>query len=97
MNRQADRECQDYFNPGRSVTVYVQAPRQMGKSSLMQRIAYLTKQTEKFEIAYTLVSGKKSVKGRVCDGDEHHCPWVNGRKRHSFFEVQDQSRLSLEN
>jgi len=52
MDREADRECQDYFNPGKSVTVYAQAPRQMGKSSLMQRIAYLTKQTDKFEVAY---------------------------------------------
>jgi len=44
-----------------------------------------------------LVSGKKSVKERVYDGDEHQCRWVNGRKPSSFYEVQAQSRLSLEN
>ena len=45
----------------------------------------------------TLVSGKKWVKGRVYAGDERQRPWVNGQKPSSFFEVADQSRLSLEN
>ena len=38
IERTPDHDCWDQFGKSRAVTIFVQAPRQMGKSSLMRRI-----------------------------------------------------------
>ncbi|MBV7336453.1 AAA-like domain-containing protein [Chloroflexi bacterium TSY] len=43
VERQADRDCLRYLPQNIPMTIYVEAPRQMGKSSLIQRIAHLLK------------------------------------------------------
>jgi hypothetical protein len=52
IERQADSICRDYLSQGYAVTVYVQAPRQMGKSSLMRRMAYQAKQIYSVDTAF---------------------------------------------
>ena len=44
IERQADRDCWRYLKQGQAVTIFVQAPRQVGKSSLMRRMAYRVKE-----------------------------------------------------
>ncbi len=41
IERPADSVCWNHLNRGRATTLYVQAPRQMGKSSLMRRMTLL--------------------------------------------------------
>jgi hypothetical protein len=40
VERTADSDCWDYIHKTHAVTLFIQAPRQMGKSSLMRRILY---------------------------------------------------------
>ncbi|GEM_PF-4293744 len=43
IERESDQAAWQYVQSGRARTIFIQAPRQMGKSSLIQRIAYQTK------------------------------------------------------
>ena len=52
IERQADNDCWHYLNQAHAVTIFVQAPRQMGKSSLMRRIIYRAKQTHNVDTAF---------------------------------------------
>lgn len=40
VERTADNDCWDHINKTHAVTLFIQAPRQMGKSSLMRRMLY---------------------------------------------------------
>ena len=50
IEREADHTCKIYFQ--RAATVFVKGPRQVGKSSLMQRINYIMKEEQDVEVAY---------------------------------------------
>ena len=51
IGRQADSDCLSYCSQDSAFTIHVMAPHQMGKSSLIERICYLIKQTRDVEIA----------------------------------------------
>lgn len=52
IEREADKSCLEYLALPYSVTLFVQAPRQMGKSSLMQRMIYLVSKELKIKSAF---------------------------------------------
>jgi hypothetical protein len=52
IEREADDVCWGYLSQGQAVTAYVQAPRQVGKSSLMRRIAYRAKQAHGIDTVF---------------------------------------------
>jgi hypothetical protein len=52
IEREADSQCWRYLTQLGPSTVFVQAPRQMGKSSLMRRMAYQLEQTHGIKTAY---------------------------------------------
>lgn len=52
IERQADSDCWGYLSQGEAVTIFVQAPRQVGKSSLMRRMAYRVKEVLGIETVF---------------------------------------------
>ncbi|MBV7339576.1 AAA-like domain-containing protein [Chloroflexi bacterium TSY] len=48
IERKADADCLNYFSRDHAVTVYIQAPSQMGRRSLMQRTLYQIEQKQVF-------------------------------------------------
>ena len=52
IERQADRNCLRYFEQLKAATVFVKGPRQVGKSSLMQRVNYIITQKNSAEVVY---------------------------------------------
>lgn len=52
VERQADGDCWGHLSQGQVITIFVQAPRQVGKSSLMRRMAYRAKKTLDIETVF---------------------------------------------
>lgn len=52
IERPADQEGWNFLNQDRATTIYVQAPRQMGKSSLLRHLTYRSKQEKGLATAF---------------------------------------------
>lgn len=52
IERQADNTCWNYLNQSQAATIFIQAPRQMGKSSLMRRMTHRLEQTKHIKTAF---------------------------------------------
>ncbi|MEM7133947.1 MAG: AAA-like domain-containing protein [Chloroflexota bacterium] len=68
IERPADGECKEIFRSGNPFTLYIQAPRQMGKSSLMQRLLHFAQQ-EMPSMNVAFVDFEQIAKAQLADID----------------------------
>lgn len=68
IERQADRQCRLYFGQNSAVTIFVQGPSQVGKSSLMHHMLYQAK--EQHNVAVVYVTFQRFEKAQFDDLDD---------------------------